>query len=89
MKLLRKGNEHFDLVLDEDEWESFKDLLNQYPKTPSNQHSLTSKEHPDPELKESDEWLKEASSMHQENRRDQLKKWLSSIPSNTDDDRTT
>ena len=65
MKVIRQEDGPFELQMEETEWESFSDLLFQYPLTPADQHSLNSKTNPDPDLKESDQWLRDSVSNHQ------------------------
>lgn len=79
MKCTRKGDGRFDMSLDQEEWQALKDLVTQYPKTPADHHSLTSKDDPDPDLKQSDDWLKESSGTHQSERLRQLNAWIHSI----------
>ncbi len=79
MKLIRQGNGSFELRMEEGEWTALSDLLGQYPLTPANHHSLNSKDRPDPDLKESDQWLRDSVSNHQTEREVQLKKWLSNV----------
>ena len=79
MKCIRKGEGRFDMALEEGEWLALKDLVTQYPKTPSDHHSLTSEDNPDPDLKDSDEWLKENGAVHQGERHRQIKAWIKTI----------
>ncbi len=87
MKVIRQEGGQFELQMEEEEWESFSDLLAQYPLTPADHHSLNSKSNPDPDLKESEQWLRDSVSNHQTDREAQIKKWIQSIkPSNNDAD---
>jgi len=79
MKCIRKGDGRFDMALDEEEWQALKNVLIQYPKTPADHHSLMSKDDQDPDLRESDDWLKESGSQHQGERKQQVKAWIESI----------
>ena len=85
MKVIRQEGGQFELQMEEAEWESFSNLLSQYPLTPADHHSLNSKTNPDPDLKESDQWLRDSVSNHQTDREIQINKWIQSIkPVDTD-----
>ena len=85
MKLIRKGDGRFDMALDVEEWQALKKLVSQYPKTPSDHHSLTCKDEPDPDLKDSDDWLKESGSVHQAQRHPQIRAWIDAIHPDQDE----
>jgi hypothetical protein len=79
MKIIRQQDGQFEMRMEKDEWTALSDLLSQYPLTPAEHHSLNSEDHPDPDLKESDQWLRESVSSHHTERETQLKQWVKSV----------
>lgn len=79
MKVIRQQDGHFEIRMDEEEWVALSDLLAQYPLTPPDHHSLNSKTNPDPDLVESDQWLRDSVSNHHLDRENQIKQWIQRV----------
>ncbi len=79
MKMNWKGGSLFELHLDETEWLAFLKLLSQYPCRSAENHSLTRRDTPDPDLEESNQLLRDSVVAHQGERAGQLNHWLASL----------